>query len=172
MRLIPTISLASLLIATPCAAQRQPSYLATVSGSCSEMTIADEDRSSECPATLFNLAYVDNTSSFRLVTEEGLVVSFFGDDNEAVGNKATLVVRTIYFTPVLDTREGESLADRTARAAKATLELPAMGQCEYTNPDLPDNYIRCEATAAGKTYSFKFSASDFRITDLGGRIRN
>lgn len=136
------------------------------------MTIADENRSGECPATLFNLAYVDNTSSFRLVTNDGLVISFFGDDNEAVGDKATLEVRTIYLTPAIKSREGESLADMTARAAKATLELSAKGQCEYTNPDLPDNYIRCTATAAGKTYSFRFSTSDFQITDLGGRIRN
>ncbi len=168
---LSTVSLA-MLVASPCAAQRQPSYLATISGTCSQMIIADEDRTGDCPTTLFNMAYVDNTSSFRLIAENGIVISFFGDDNEAVGDKATLDVRTIYFTPVPGEREGETFAELTARAAASTREFSATGQCEYTNPELPDNYVRCQAAAGGKSYSFRFSVSGYRITDMGGRLRN
>lgn len=170
MRLALALTAAT-LVASPAQAQREPSYLATISGTCSQLTISDEDRSAACPGTLFNMVYVDNTSSFRIIAEDGVVISFFGNDNAAVGDTATLDVTALYYTPAITEREGESFESMVERAKAATQELPATGQCIYTNPELPDNYIRCTAKADGKAFSFRFSATDFTVTDLGGRIQ-
>jgi hypothetical protein len=166
------ISLAALLATgTDARAQHVPSYMAIINGTCSQLTIADVDHSTECPKVVFNTAYVDNYSSFRIVAEDGTVVSFFGYDNEAVGDVAKLAVERIIFTPANAGGIGGSLVEMTRRAQQNTKEIVATGQCEYTNPDLPDNHIKCEAVADGKSYSFTFRATDFEVVNLGGRIQ-
>ncbi len=152
-------------------AQRELSYMAIISGTCSQLTIEDEDRTADCPATLFNTAYVDNHSSFRIASNDGSVVSFFGYDHAAEGDVANLTVQRLLFTPAVAEDPDADLAELTRRAMASTKDVEAVGECEYTNPALRDNYIRCEALAEGKTYSFTFHASDFEVVDLGGRIR-
>jgi hypothetical protein len=151
-------------------AQHEPSYMAFIKGACSELIFAGDDLTSQCPELVINTAYTDNYSSFRLVTPDGLVVSFFGYDHEAQGDVAHLTVERLLVTPAGAGGADGTLAEMTRRAAANTRDIEASGDCEYTNPELPNNHISCEAIADGKTYKFVFRPTGFEVVNLGGLI--
>ncbi len=159
--------LAMLLLATSgtlgAGTPHEISYLATISGSCSGLVIADVEQNAECPDKLLNTAYADNYSSFKVMTKNGMVISFFGYDHEAVGDTAHLTVERILITPVPKEEPGDTVVSLAKKAMALTQDLPAIGDCEYSNPALPDSHVNCAATAAGKTYSFKFHPTDFQV---------
>lgn len=148
----------------------EPSYMAFISGTCSELIIEGDKRTPQCPDVVVNTAYTDNYSSFRLMASDGLVVSFFGYDNEAQGDVAHLTVERLLLTPAGAGGSEGTLAEMTRRAAANTRDLQAFGDCEYTNPDLPDTHISCHAVVDGKTYSFVFHPTGFEVVNLGGLI--
>jgi hypothetical protein len=70
------------------------------------------------------------------------MVSFYGLDSKAVGDKAVLHVDTILVTP-----EGPAPVARRKRAT---------GRCTYTNPYAGPSHIQCSAKAEGKSYEALF----------------
>jgi hypothetical protein len=154
---------AALASAASADAPHKIAYMASIEGTCSSLIVADIDQSVACPNRLLNTAYQDNYSSFKLMAENGLVISFFGYDHEAQGDVAHLSVERILITPTPKEKPGDTLADLVEQARKATQDLRASGDCAYSNPDLPDSHVNCTATAAGKAYAFKFHPTGFKV---------
>ena len=164
MRLKATIAGLILLTSSEAVqAQHKLAYMANIDGTCSSLVVADVDQSPKCPTWLHNTAYEDNYSSFRLITDDGLVISFFGYDNEAKGDVAHLSVERVLITSAPKAESGQSDADLFSQAKSNTLDLKAEGDCEYTNPSLPDSHVNCEAKVDGKIYSFKFHVTGFKV---------
>jgi hypothetical protein len=163
---LATTSIAFALLASTASADtpHKIAYMASVEGHCSSLIIGDVDRTGDCPDSLINTAYEDNYSSFKVVVGTGLIVSFFGYDHEAKGDIAHLTVQRIIVTPTPKEEPGDSMADLVAKAEKATRDLKANGDCEYSNPELPDTHVDCTATVDdGTTYSFKFHPTGFKM---------
>ena len=166
MRLAVT-SVAALLLAGVASADalHKVAYMAAIDGTCSSLIVGDIDLSGNCLGRLLNTAYEDNYSSFKVSAGNDLLISFFGYDHKAVGDVAHLTVERIIITPTPKEEPGDTMADLVAKAQKATRDLTANGDCEYSNPELSDTHVDCTATADGKTYSFKFHPTGFKVID-------
>ena len=99
-------------------------------GRCHDFTFIDSDASSLCEPSVINFAYQSGKSSFQFVLRDKAIIGFFGTDSEANGDEAVLAVESI----TLNLMMGEP-----------SQNLPASGQCRYTNPYAGPSLIRCEA---------------------------
>lgn len=115
--------------------------LAMVSGACDKLVLAGDDATGRCEGKVLNTAYPDNHSSFMFVAEK-TVVSFYGYDHLAKGDKAKLDVQKI----------------TVSEGGAPTTSKPAKGTCTYTNPYAGPSVIQCSAKSEGKTYAASFTS--------------
>lgn len=117
--------------------------IATMQGSCQKLILpGGGDQTAKCVGKILNVAYRDNRSSFRVAVGEALLVGFYGEDQAAVGDSATLVV-----SKVIVTLMGSNKTDA----------LDATGECRYTNPYAGPGHVDCKATSKnGEVFELSF----------------
>ena len=113
--------------------------LAFLRGTCSALVVGGVDKTSECKASLINSAYKTGNSSFMFGLGDKAVVSFFGRDTAAVGDRATIHLMRV------SVNVGGRMED--------AMSSDVSGKCDYTNPYEGKAQIICEAE--GKKGKFR-----------------
>lgn len=114
----------------------------TLSGTCQRFLMAGRDLTRNCNPTVVNTGYANGRTSFMFAMRDGSIVSFYGRDTRAVGDRATVRIERI------------TVKDAAMRgnpsAARAT------GRCDYTNPYRGRATISCSAAAMGRSFFARF----------------
>lgn len=117
--------------------------LSFLHGSCSKLVIAGKDRTTDCKPSLVNAAYPTGNSSFMFPVGDAIVVSFFGRDNPAVGNRSMIYLQRV------TVRSGPK---------EDSLSSNVQGTCTYTNPYAGPARISCQADSPKGPYQVDFTS--------------
>lgn len=136
------------LFMAPAAADRpdlsRVASTATMEGTCQKLVLpGGGDQTARCSDRIAHIAYRDGHSSFRIAVSKNLLIGFYGNENVAIGDTATLVVSKILIT--LPFGKGANVVD-------------AEGECRYTNLDTGPSQVECKATRPGEVYELSFTS--------------
>ena len=144
-KLFATIGLCAAITVTsePVSAQgsTKVTSLVTMNGKCHKLVLGGENASEICKPTVLNVTYANGKSSFMFVAEGLGIISFYGTDSSAKGNKAVITV------------EQTTLK---LEMANSPTTAPATGTCSYTNPYTGPSLVQCSAVAAGEIFQATF----------------
>lgn len=125
---LASVSLALTLVASP--AQTQNVTMATMAGSCANLTIGKHSYRKRCEPIIMNTAYPDGRIGFYFVLAGGKVITFSGMDGE---------------NPSVDT--DVTHLDRVVINLKGPSQKPdvvnAKGTCTYGNPYKGISTVHC-----------------------------
>ena len=143
--------LAALVFSAPVAhAEDQIATIAGLTGTCQMLQTPDGDKTSVCDQRLMNVAYKSNHSSFKTIFGGQTIVSFYGNDQAAIGNRAEIQLLKIVTTEV--------------KTLKSSVIL-ARGTCSYTNPNAGPVHIDCIADTDNGNYVLHF-LSDGKFREI------
>ena len=112
-----------------------------MNGKCHKFTFAGADATPLCEGKILNVAYPDGHSSFMFTLKDKALVSFYGLDTRAVGDKATLRIQKLTLNLLMGTPSTGS---------------PAAGECSYTNPYAGPSLVQCRATVGARRFEATF----------------
>ncbi len=148
-----TFSAIALLAASVASkAKAQEPRLATMDGTCHKFIMNGDDVTEFCEGKIVNVAYPDGHSSFMFLLKDKALISFYGTDSRAIGNKASIRVEKITINLLLG-------IPPTGDAAT--------GVCTYSNPYAGPSLVECEASLNGHVFKVTF-VSDGREPSIMG----
>lgn len=127
----------------------QPKF-AVMNGKCHKFTFAGAEATPLCEGKILNVTYPDGHSSFMFTLKDKALVSFYGLDARAIGDKATLRIQKLTLNLLMGTPSTGS---------------PASGECTYTNPYAGPSLVQCRATVGTRRFEATF-VSDGNEPDL------
>lgn len=144
-RMMAGAAIGLLLLSGHAEAQPRPNpvtALATLQGTCERLVIAGRDATPACDGKLLNTNYRDSRSGFYFVTKDGAALTFSGLGKRQVKPHPDRAVQPIDL--VIFGYGGQH--DRA----------PAVGECDFTNPEARPSRITCRASTAGGVFEAVF----------------
>lgn len=112
-----------------------------MNGTCHKFIMNGEDVTEFCEGNIVNIAYSDGHSSFMFLLKDKALISFFGTDSRAIGNKATIKIEKLTINLLMG-------VPPTGAAAS--------GLCTYSNPYAGPSLVECEALLNGHPFKATF----------------
>ena len=117
-----------------------------VRGRCSTLVIAGQDMSGQCSPALVNVAYPSGATSFMFTLAGKAMVSFFGRQAPAVGERAMVYLERVSFR------------DSTANNPSSEVS----GTCKFGNPYAGPTEVDCEADSKDGPFKAVFTTDGQR----------
>ncbi len=151
MRKTTFTAMAALLTASP--AYADPPFV-FIDGSCTNILVADEILTMECKPQVIQTAVPNGRIGFTFTISKGpakndrfMMISFFGDSRKQVHPTADSAVQPIDAVHI----------DNGPSSGLSPIKIPAVGSCQYTNPNKPPSSLKCSVKTEAGEFTGEFS---------------